>query len=287
MAGMVVNGLDGFAYAMLVFVVAAGLELVFGVLGVLNLAHGSFYLAGAYLAAVGSGADLTGFLLTVLAGAAIGGVGGTALAGLLRPLGDRGHLQQALLTLGLAFIASWAFTAVFGAVPRAADPPEALDGSITLAGYHYPTYRLLFIAVALLLAAGLHLLVRRTSAGILLRACISDPAMAEVAGIRTGLVRTTALAAGGALASVAGVLGAPLLGPAPGIDTQVLMLSLVVVVLGGAGSIPRTLAAAVLVGQVQAFTVTVPALAPFLLFATVLITLVARRGDHTAVVSRA
>lgn len=283
MASVVVNGLDGIAYGMLVFVVAAGLELVFGVLGVLNLSHGSFYLAGAYLASLVTGTGLAGFLLAVLAGAAIGGAGGAVLAGLLRPLGDRGHLQQALLTLGLAFVASWAFTTGFGAVPRAADPPSMLAGSIRVAGYHYPTYRLLFIAVALIVAAGLHVLVRRTNAGILLRACISDPAMAAASGIRTGLVRTTALAAGGALASTAGVLGAPLLGPAPGVDTQVLMLSLVVVVLGGAGSIPYTLAAALLVGQVQAFTVTVPALAPFLLFATVLITLVARRGQRTAV----
>jgi branched-chain amino acid transport system permease protein len=281
-----VNGLDGLAYAMLLFTVGAGLALIFGVMDVLNLAHGSLYLAGAYLASALSGGGLGGFVIAVLAGMAAGALGGGVLAGLLRPLHDGGHLEQALLTLGIAYIASWAFTAGFGAAPRSADPPAVLAGSISIAGHGYPLYRLLFIAVAALLAAGLHLLVRRSPAGIVLRATVSDAAMAAASGIRTGRVRTLALAAGGALATGAGVLGAPLLGPTSGVDTQVLLLSLIVVVLGRAGSIPHTLAAALLVGEVQALTVTVPALAPFLLFAAVLIVLVLR-GGRTSVVSRA
>jgi branched-subunit amino acid ABC-type transport system permease component len=177
-------------------------------------------------------------------------------------------------------------TVGFGAAPRSADPPTVLAGSVSIAGHSYPIYRLLFIAVASLIAAGLHLLVRRSPAGIVLRATVSDTAMAAVSGIRTGRVRTLALAAGGALATGGGVLGAPLLGPASGVDTNVLMLSLIVVVLGGAGSIPHTLAAALLVGEVQALTVSVPAIAPFLLFAAVLIVLVVR-GGRSSVVSRA
>jgi branched-subunit amino acid ABC-type transport system permease component/precorrin-6B methylase 2 len=278
-----INGLDGLAYAMLLFIVGAGLTLIFGVLDVLNLAHGSLYLAGAYLASTVTGGGIGGFAVAVLAGVIAGAAGGTVLAGLLRPIRDGGHLEQALLTLGLAYIASWAFTAGFGATPRRADPPDVLAGSITLAGHGYPFYRLGFIAVAALVAVGLHLLVRRTAAGIVLRATVSDRGMAAVSGIRTDRVQTLALAAGGALAAASGVLGAPLLGPAPGVDTQVLMLSLIVVVLGGAGSVPHTLAAAVLVGEVQASTVTVPAVAPFLLFAAVLTVLVVRGGGGRAV----
>lgn len=286
MATLLVNGLDGVAYAMLLFAVGAGLQLIFGVMDVLNLAHGSLYLAGAYLASTLSGGSLAGFALAVLAGLAAGALGGGLLAGLLRPLGDAGHLEQALLTLGIAYIASWAFTTGFGAAPRAADPPAVLASSISIAGHGYPLYRLLFIAVAALLASGLHLIVRRSPAGIVLRATVSDPAMAAVSGIATGRVRVLALACGGALATGGGVLGAPLLGPASGVDTQVLLLSLIVVVIGGAGSIPHTLTAALLVGEVQALTVTVPAIAPFLLFAAVLTVLVVQ-GGRTSVVSRA
>lgn len=278
-----VNGLDGLAYGMLLFTVGAGLVLILGVVDVLNLAHGSLYLAGAYLASIFSGGGLGGFTLAVLAAMAAGALGGVVLAGLLRPLRSGGQLEQALLTLGIALFASWAFTAGFGPSPRSADPPTLLADSISIAGHGYPIYRLLFIAVAAPLAVGLHLLVRRSDAGIVLRATVSDPAMAQASGIRTGRVRTLAFAAGGGLAALAGVLGAPLLGPAPGVDTQVLLLSLIVVVLGGAGSIPHTLAAALLVGQVQAFTVTVPALAPFLLFTAVLIVLVSRGRARSAV----
>ena len=286
MGTTLVNGLDGLAYGMLLFTVSAGLMLVFGVMDVLNLAHGSLYLAGAYLAAAFTGGGIGGFVAAVLAGVAAGAVGGTILAGLLRPLHDGGHLEQALLTLGIAFIASWGFTAGFGASPHRADPPAALAGSFSVAGHGYPVYRLLFIAVAGALAAGLHLLVRRTTAGIVLRATVADPGMAAAMGIRTGRVYTLALATGGALAAGTGVLGAPLLGPAPGVDTHVLMLSLIVVVLGGTGSILHTLAAALLVGQVQAFTATVPAIAPFLLFTAVLAVLVVR-GRRAPAVSRA
>lgn len=282
-ATYLVNGLDGLAYGMVLFTVGAGLALIFGVMDVLNMAHGTLYLAGAYLAAQFTHAGLIGFLVAVLAGLLAGAAGGIVLAVLLRPLRDAGHLEQALLTLGIAFVASWGFTAGFGGAPMPADPPTLLAGSISVAGHGYPLYRLLFVAAAGVLAAGLHWLVRQSHAGIVLRATVADPAMAAVAGIRTGRVRTIALATGGALATAGGVLGAPLIGPAPGVDTQIMLLCLVVVVLGGAGSIPHTLAAALLVGQVQSWTATLPGLAPFLLFTAVLAVLLARSNTGSAV----
>jgi branched-chain amino acid transport system permease protein len=275
-ATVLIDGLDGLAYAMLLFTVGAGLGLVFGVMNVLNLAHGTLYLAGAYLAALLAGTTTAGLLAAVAVGAAAGAGGGILLAGLLRPLPESGHLEQALLTLGIAFIAEWAFTAGFGGAPLPANPPTVLAGSISVLGHGYPLYPLLLLPVGGLLAIVLHRLLRYSHPGRLLRATIADAGMAAASGIRTGRVRIVALGCGAALAVAGGVLGAPLIGPGPGVDTQILMLSLIVVVLGGAGSIPHTLVAAVVVGLVQAFTVTVPALAPVLLFAAVLAVLVVR-----------
>jgi branched-chain amino acid transport system permease protein len=281
-ATILVNGLDGLAYGMMLFIVGAGLALIFGVMDVLNLAHGSLFLAGAYVASSCAASSVAGFAAIAALAAIGGGLAGLALAVMLRPLA--GHLQQALLTLGLAFTASWVFTQVFGAAPRSVQAPPPLDGSISVLGHGYPLYRLILIGVAALIAAFLHLLVRHTPAGVVLRATVADPAMAATLRIRPARVHVIAVAAGAALAALAGVLGGPLLGPASGTDTQVLMLSLIVVVLGGAGSIPRTLAASLLVGLVQAFTTAVAGLAPFLLFAVVLFVLVVRRSSVGGVI---
>jgi branched-chain amino acid transport system permease protein len=276
-ATYLVTSVDGVATGLLLFTVAAGLMLIFGTMNVLNLAHGSLYLAGAYLAWALTDGSLFSLALALIVGVALGAAGGGLLEVLLRPIPAGQHLNQALATLGLAFCAGWLFTRLFGAAPLPADPPGLLTGRVELLGHGYPVYRLVFIAVAAVIAAGLHVLVRHTRAGVMLRAVIADPGMAAATGIPTGRVRTGALAVGGALATFAGVLGAPLLGPAPGIDVLVLSLSLVIVVIGGAGSVLRTLGAALLVGQVQTVGVlTAPVFASFLLFGAVLIVLVVR-----------
>ena len=276
-----VTALDGVAFGMLLFVVAAGLTLIFGVMQVFNLAHGTLYLAGAYLAWM-FGAGLPGLAATVALALLVGaGVG--ALLSLVLPHQARdAHSSHALITLGIAFLTADAFTTVFGPEPRSVTAPAPLDGSVQLFGHGYPSYRLVFIAVAALIAAALYWSIRRSTAGLLLRAAVTDPAMAAATGIPTAAVRTTALAVGGSLAVTGGALGAPLLGPAPGVDTTVLTLSLIVVVLGGAGSIPATLAAALLVGQIQTVgVIATPTLAPFALFAALLLALVVR-GRHAA-----
>jgi branched-subunit amino acid ABC-type transport system permease component len=281
---LAVTGLDGLAFGLLLVIVAAGLTLIFGVMNVLNLAHGSLYLGGAYLAWALTDGSLLALAAALAVGAVIGAASGALLTVLLRPIPPGRHLDQALLTLGLAFCAGWGFTRAFGAAPLPADPPLLLAGRITLSGHGYPVYRLVLIAVAALIAIGLHLLVRHTHAGMLLRAAVADPVMASATGIRTGRVRVVALAVGGALTTFAGVLGAPLLGPAAGTDTHVLTMSLIIVVLGGAGSIPRTVGAALLVGQVQTVgVITLPVLSSFLLFAAVLFVLLLRRHQATTV----
>ncbi len=279
-----VTALDGLAFGLLLFVVAAGLTLIFGVVDVLNLAHGSFYLAGTAVAYLLSRGGLIGLVEALAVGALLGAGGGAALDAAMRPLLGYGHLDQALATLGIAFLAADGYTAVFGGAPLPVNPPRLLAGSIHLAAHGYPVYRLGFIAVAAALAVAAHLTITRTRYGVLLRATVADPAMAAATGVHTRRVRAAAMAAGGVLAVVGGVLGAPLLGPAPGVDTTVLVLSLIVVVIGGTGSIPGTLAAALLVGQVQTVGVlATPTTAPFALFAVLLATLVLRGPARTAV----
>lgn len=270
------TAIDGIAYGLLLFVVAAGLALIFGVMDVLTLAHGTLYLAGAYLAWLLTGGSLLGLAAAVAVAVVVGAAAGGGLAAALRPL--PGHLDQALVTIGMAFLAADAFRSVFGPAPLPADPPAVLAGRVDLFGHGYPVYRLVFIGVAAAIAVGLHLTLRHSTAGLLLRATVADPGMAAATGVNVRRLRATAFAVGGALAVTAGVLGAPLLGPAPGVDTTVLILSLIVVVLGGTtGSVPGTLAAALLVGQVQTVGVlAAPTLAPFALFGALLTVLVGR-----------
>lgn len=272
-----VTALDGLAFGLLLFTVAAGLTLIFGVMDLLNLAHGSLYLVGACLAYLLSHGGLVGLAAAIVAGALVGAGGGAALGVAMRPLAAYGHLTQALATLGIAFLVADAFTAFSGGAPLLVAAPDRLAGSVHLGGFGYPVYRLAFIAVAALLAIAMQVTIARTRYGVLLRATVADPGMAAATGVHTRRVQAVAMAAGGALAVGGGVLGAPLLGPAAGVDTTVLVLSLIVVVIGGTGSIPGTLAASLLVGQVQTVGVLLaPAVAPFTLYAVLLAALVTR-----------
>nr|BFE56465.1 branched-chain amino acid ABC transporter permease [Dactylosporangium thailandense] len=270
--------LDGLSYGMLLFVVAAGLTLIYGVMGVLNLAHGSLYLAGATLACLLSTGSLFSLAFTLAAGLAVGAGAGAALHMALRPVRRFGHLAEVLVTLGVALLLADLHSTWTGGAPLPATTPTVLAGTIPVGDRVYPVYQLTFIAVAALVAAGLHVLLRRTTAGILLRATVADPGMAAATGISTRRVSVAAFAAAGALAVAGGVLGAPFLGPAPGVDSTVLVLCLTVVVIGGTGSIPGTLGAALLVGMVHALGVAVaPLVAPFTLGVLMLAVLVLRR----------
>lgn len=275
--GNVVSVIDGVAFGLLLFTLAVGLSLVFGMMDVLNLAHGSLYLVGAYIAYTLSDGTLVGLLLALAAGVLIGVLGGALLTLLTQPLARRGHLDQAVLTLGITFIAADLLTAAFGGEVLPTDPPHALRGSVDLLGHTYPAYRLAFIAVAVALAAVVHLVFERSSLGALVRATVADRDMVRALGVDTRKVLYGVFAFGAALAALGGVLGAPILGPGPGVDETVLVLSLVVVVIGGLGSVRGALLGALLIGQVQTLGVALlPEYAPFLLFGAMLAVLVAR-----------
>lgn len=281
--------LNGLALAAVLFLIAAGLSLVFGTMNVLNLAHGAVSLAGAYVgvALLGDGASIPGFLVAVLAAAAIGLVAGTALAAMTASVGD--HLRQALLTLGIALIAGDVLRTVFGADVKSVPAPDALAGSVSVLGNPYPVYRLVVIGITAAVAGLLYLVLERTRLGAVVRATVADRAMVEAVGIRTNLVLGGVFGAGAALAAVGGLLAAPVLGAQPGLDDTILLLALVVVVVGGLGSLRGALAGALLVGQVQ--TVGVALLsnyASFLLFGAMAVVLLlrpqgllpARKGAH-------
>ncbi|MGH3728328.1 MAG: branched-chain amino acid ABC transporter permease [Micromonosporaceae bacterium] len=272
-----VSIVDGVAYGLLLFTLAAGLSLVFGMMDVLNLAHGTLYLAGAYLTFLISGGGWFGFFAAIAAGVAIGATGGALLTAMTQPLARRGHLDQALLTVGVSLIGAEIFLVVSGGDPLPANAPAALDGSLQLAGHAYPTYRLVFIGVAALLAVLVYALFERSTLGALVRATVADREMVQALGVDTRKVLLGVFAFGGALAAVGGVLGAPIIGPAPGVDENVLVLSLVVVVVGGLGSIRGALVGALYIGQVQSLGVAlVPQYAPFLLFGSMFLVLALR-----------
>ncbi|MFD5791419.1 ABC transporter permease [Streptomyces sp. NPDC127037] len=272
-----VPAVDGVAYGLLLFVVAAGLSLAFGTAGVLNLSHGMLYAIGAYTGAELSDGTWGGLVLGFAAGTAAAALAGAGLSAATVPLARRGHLAQALLTFGIALAGGDLLIQFFGADELPVRVPGALDSSVHLLGHRYPAYRLCFIAMAVALAAFGTWVLTRTRVGAAVRASADDPQMLAATGHNPRAVHTGVLAAAGALAGAAGVLGAPIIGPGPGTSENVLMLSLVVVVLGGLRSLWATFAAAVAVGEVQTLGVSVlPDLAPYLLFAAMAAVLVFR-----------
>ncbi|MEV8284936.1 branched-chain amino acid ABC transporter permease [Streptomyces niveus] len=272
-----VPAVDGVAYGLLLFVVAAGLSLAFGTAGVLNLSHGMLYAIGAYTGAELSDGTWGGLAVGLAAGTAAAAAAGAGLSAATVPLARRGHLAQALLTFGLALIGGNLLIEFFGADELPVRVPEALDSSVTLLGHRYPAYRLCFILMAVLLAAFGTWVLTRTRVGAAVRASADDPQMLATTGHSPRAVHTGVLAAAGALAGAAGVLGAPIIGPGAGTADTVLMLSLVVVVLGGLRSLWMTFFAAIAVGEVQTLGVSLaPDWAPYLLFAAMAAVLILR-----------
>jgi branched-chain amino acid transport system permease protein len=273
---MLVSVLNGFAIGFLLFILAVGLSLVFGMMDVLNLAHGALFLGGAYLAAAFAGS--WGGFLAALGIAAVGGlVAGAVLSLMTEPLRKRSHLDQALLTLGVAFVVAELLIIAFGNDPLSVAAPPALDGSVSVLGATYPAYRLVLIGVGAVLALVVHLVVDRTRVGALVRATVADREMVTTLGIDNRLVKAAVFAVGSLLATTAGVLGGPIYGARPGLDATVLILALVVVVIGGLGSVRGALVGALIIGQVDTLgRVLLPDLASFILFAALALVLVLR-----------
>lgn len=274
-----VSVLNGVAIGSLLFILAIGLSLIFGMMDVLNLGHGALFLTGGYLAwsVAGDEPSWGGFLAALALAAVAGMAAGGVLAVMVEPLRRRGHLDQALLTLGVALVVAELLALFFGRDVRAVNPPPGLDSTVSVFGEPYPVYRLALIGVGAVLAVAVYLVVERTTVGSLVRATVADRDMVSAIGVPEHRVRFAVLGLGSLAATVAGVLGAPIYGARPGLDSTVLILALVVIVIGGLGSVRGALVGALLIGQIESLgRVLLADAASFILFGALAIVLIAR-----------
>ena len=241
--------LNGIQFGFMLFLMSAGLTLIFGVMGLINLAHGSFFMIGAFSASFVAG--LTGnFLLAILASLIFPAFIGIMVEfSIIRKLYERDHLDQVLATFALILIFSEATRYIFGAFPLFLDIPNILQGNILLPGeIVYSKYRLIIIIIGLFIAVGLYFLINRTLLGIQIKAGQNDRQMIRVLGINISRLYTIVFAMGAALAGLAGALIGAIQSVEVGMGEPVLILAFVVIVIGGIGSIKGALIGALLIG---------------------------------------
>ncbi|HXA70797.1 MAG TPA: branched-chain amino acid ABC transporter permease [Stellaceae bacterium] len=251
---LLIQVLNGVQYGLLLFLVASGLTLIFGIMGVINLAHGSFYMMGAYIAF--SLTELLGnFWLAILIGIPLSVAIGLGLELLLfRRLYRRDHLYQVLLTYGLILIMEEMRSLLVGDDVHGIAIPALFDVSIRLTDtLSYPVYRLLMSAICLVMAGLMALVIQRTRFGMTIRAGADNREMVELLGIDIGLVYRIVFAAGVALAAFAGMIAAPVASVYPGMGNQILIVSFVVVVIGGIGSVKGAFLGSLLIGLADTF----------------------------------
>ena len=251
-AEQIVNGLQ---LGVMLFLISAGLTLVFGVMGLVNLTHGSLYMIGAYVGATVVN-KTSSFILGGLCGIAAAAAAGGAVEFLvLRQLYQRSFLDQVLATYGLILFFNEGTTILWGRQPIYTDIPAMLASSVDLLpGFSYQVYRLFIIAVGLMVAAGLYILITKTRIGMLIRAGATHRDMVRALGINIRLLYTAIFGLGALLAGLAGFLAAPIFAVQVGMGEQILVLGFVVIIIGGVGSIRGALAGAVLVGLVDTLT---------------------------------
>jgi branched-chain amino acid transport system permease protein len=272
----IAQAFNGISYGALLFLLASGLSLIFGVMRIVNLAHGSYFMLGGY---VGLTVALytKSYTLALLAGAvAIGLVGVGMERFFLRRL--RGEvLGQVLMTIGFALIFQDLALLIWGGDPYTVPIPKALSGTVRFGGAVFPIYRIFIVAVATVVGVALWLALDRTRAGAMIRAAVDDAEMAGGVGINVPRVSLAVFALGAALAALGGVIGGGFLGVYPGADFEVLPYAFVVVIVGGLGSLPGAVAGSLLVGLLDNFGKALfPELSYFTLFAPMAIILAIR-----------
>ncbi len=270
--------LNALQYGLLLFLVASGLTLVFGIMGIINLAHGSFYMIGAYMAFVLTG--MTGnLLLTILLGIPLAFALGALLERFLFTyLYKREHLEQVLLTYGLILIFEELRSLAVGDDVHGVAIPALFSASIPLSDtLSYPVYRLVISVVCLALAVGLYFLIQRTRLGMMIRAGSHDRDMVQALGINIDSLYRIVFALGVALAALAGMLAAPISSVYPGMGSSVLIISFVIVVIGGIGSVWGALVAALVIGFADTFgKVLVPDIAGLMVYLVMAVVLLWR-----------
>jgi branched-chain amino acid transport system permease protein len=260
----------------LLFLLSAGFSLIFGLMRIPNLTHGSFFMLGGYFAASLIEWGLGFWPAAMVSGLLVAALGGVVERLILRRLAGA-ELAQVLVTLGLSFMIADVCLKVWTGDPVRIDTPRALQGVTSVGSFAFPTYRLAISLIAVAFAVALWALMDRTRLGAMIRAGVDDPDMARVAGIRVSRLFTIVFCLGAWLAGFAGVIGGPILSVYPGLDQEMLPLALVVVILGGSGSLLGSLVGSFIVGFLYNFGQAMfPELAYVVLFLPMLIVLVVR-----------
>jgi branched-chain amino acid transport system permease protein len=247
------NFLNAISYGMILFLIASGLSLILGVMGILNLAHGSLYLLGAYVGLTIVPHVGNFWLAAILAGLFVGVVGIIMERGLLSRL-HRQTNEQALLTLGIVYIASNVFLWIWGAYQRMGTAPSWLSGSISTGAFSFPVYRFAIVVIGLVIFAGLWWFQEKTRAGAIVRAGMDDKEMTTGLGINYALVCSAIFFLGAFVGGVCGFLATPWLGAGHEMAFPILLLALISVVIGGIGTVQGTLLGAMVVGLVDSFS---------------------------------
>jgi branched-chain amino acid transport system permease protein len=269
-------GVNSIAFGGLLFLLSAGFALIFGLMRIPNLMHGSFFMLGAYIGVTILDKGQNFWVAAMASGAVVAVVGGLVERLLLRRLAGQ-ELPQVLLTLGLSFIVADLCLMVWTGDPIQPPTPPHLRGAVQAFGVFFPIYRLVIVAVSVATAIGLWVLVDCTTLGAKIRAGVDDAPMARVIGIKVPQLFTLIFGLGAGLAAFAGVMGSPYLSVYPGIDSEMLPLALIVVILGGTGSLLGALVGSFLIGILYNFgQALLPDLAYVILFVPMLLILVLR-----------
>ena len=271
-----IQTLNSLALGGLLFMLSSGFALIFGLMRIANLTHGSLFMIGAYVAATVVRAGYGMMLAALAATAAVALLGGLVERLILRGLGANAQ-RQVLATLALSFIAADVCLVIWGGDPIPVEAPLILRAPLRMLGLAFPTYRLVVLAIAVVVALLLYLLIERTRLGAMIRAGVDDMPMARAAGIPASRLFTTVFCIGAALAGLGGTLGGPIFNAYPGLDAEMLPLALIVVILGGVGSLFGTFLASFIIGFIYTFgTALVPDLAYVILFLPMIVVLAFR-----------
>ena len=265
---LIVQTLNGLQLSALLFLLSIGLSVVFGLMNFINLAHGTLFMVGAYLALSVVRAFESFWLALLLAPLGVALIGGVLYLVLLRHMQRADPMKQVLVTFGLIFVGSETVDIIWGSLPHIIEVPTLLSGRGSVLGQVYPTYRLFIIALGVVAFLLLYLGLERTRVGAIVRAGVDDRTMVAALGIDIGRVFFLVFCLGCLLAGVAGVVAAPVLSIAPGMDMSVLILALIVVVLGGPGSLKGVALGALIIGIADTYgQVVLPELARVTIYA--------------------
>jgi branched-chain amino acid transport system permease protein len=272
----VVQTLNSLALGGLLFLLAAGFSLIFGLMRIANLTHGALFMVGAYLGATLLKVVPSLWIAALLSGVAVAAFGGLLERFILRKLGGN-VLGQVLVTLGIAYILADLCLVVWGGDPIPIPTPPLLQQPLRVAGFMFPAYRLAVVVVALAAAIGLFFVIEKTRLGAMIRAGVDDMEMARAVGIPVSRLFTVVFCLGAGLAGAGGVIGGPILSAYPGLDADMLPLALIVVILGGVGSLVGAFAGSFITGFVYTFGVALfPQLAYVVLFLPMIVVIAFR-----------